>query len=396
MLATLSTLPARLARIVLGLALIAVAACEPVGLTGPGGGSGQRIDPGAPVPVALLVPRSAPDGGATIAQSAENAARLAMADLNGVEIDLRVYDTGGDPSRAAQVANQAVSEGAKVILGPVFSQTSNAAGLAVASKGVNVLSLSNNSSIAGGNVFVLGNTFQNTADRLVRYAVAQGKGNIYVIHGNDVAEIQGRDAIAAAARNAGARVVGTGGFELSQNGVTQSVPRLAEEARASGADAVFLTSGNTGALPFLADLLPENGLTPQVAQYVGLQRLDIPSEALSVRGLQGSWFALPDRAVAGQFAARYRARYGGDPHPIVAAPAYDGIAAIGALVAEGRADALSRRSLTQTDGFSGASGVFRLQADGTNQRALAVAQIRNNQVIVIDPAPRSFGGGFGF
>jgi hypothetical protein len=30
--------------------------------------------------------------------------------------------------------------------------------------------------------------------------------------------------------------------------------------------------------------------------------------------------------------------------------------------------------------------------NGTNERGLAVAQIRGNQVVVIDPAPRSFGG----
>ena len=48
--------------------------------------------------------------------------------------------------------------------------------------------------------------------------------------------------------------------------------------------------------------------------------------------------------------------------------------------------------LTQGAGFAGVNGPFRLLPDGTNERGLAVAQIQNNQVIVIDPAPRSFGG----
>jgi hypothetical protein len=30
--------------------------------------------------------------------------------------------------------------------------------------------------------------------------------------------------------------------------------------------------------------------------------------------------------------------------------------------------------------------------NGTNQRGLAIAQIRSGQVVVIDAAPRSFGG----
>ena len=35
--------------------------------------------------------------------------------------------------------------------------------------------------IAGGNVFVLGHTFQSTANRLVGYASNQGKGNILIV-----------------------------------------------------------------------------------------------------------------------------------------------------------------------------------------------------------------------
>ena len=58
----------------------------------------------------------------------------------------------------------------------------------------------------------------------------------------------------------------------------------------------------------------------------------------------------------------------------------------------GKSDALTGSALTQGSGFVGTNGVFRLRTDGTNERGLAVAQIQNNQVVVIDPAPRSFGG----
>ncbi len=172
----------------------------------------------------------------------------------------------------------------------------------------------------------------------------------------------------------------------------RAAPRIASQIEASGADAVFLTSSTAGALPFLADLLPEKGVGPSTVQYIGLQRLDIPASALSLSGLQGAWFALPDQTTTDRFRARYAAAYGGDPHPI-AGLAYDGIAAIGALARQG--DAPTARALTQGAGFAGTGGPFRLRADGSNERALAVAEIRNNQVIVLDPAPRSFGG-FGF
>jgi hypothetical protein len=95
--------------------------------------------------------------------------------------------------------------------------------------------------------------------------------------------------------------------------------------------------------------------------------------------------------LTGQFTARYATAYGTSPHPI-GGLAYDGIAAIGALVSQGNSDALTASGLTQSAGFNGVNGIFRLRADGTNERGLAVATIRDKQVVIIDPAPRSFGG----
>jgi len=178
-----------------------------------------------------------------LATALENAARLAMADLQGVTIDLRVYKTGGQASQAAALATQAVNDGAKIILGPVFASEANAAGVAVAGRNINVLSFSNNTDIAGGNVFVLGNTFENTANRLVSYSVSKGKSKIMIVNGNDVAEQKGRGAIALAIANNGASNVGQTSFELSQSSLINAIPKIAGQARSSGADAIFMTSG---------------------------------------------------------------------------------------------------------------------------------------------------------
>ena len=362
-------------------------ACDPSAF-----GTGQSINPGKPVPVALLVPAgSGNSGDEVLATSLINAARLAIVDLGDIQIDLRIYNTAGQPNVAARVAGQAVDEGAKIILGPVFAQSAAAAGSAVAARNVNVLSFSNNTAVAGGNVFVLGPTFANTANRLARYSIAQGKRSILIVNGEDAAEQTGRDVIAQAVVNGGGLLAGVSAFELSQEGVIAAVPRIVEDAQASGAQAIFLTSGTSGALPFLAQLLPENGMDPEIIQYIGLQRWDIPASALTLPGLQNGWFALPDPGLSAGFQARFSLAYGGKPHPI-AGLAYDGIAAIGALVATGQSDALTRSALTQSAGFVGVNGVFRLLADGSNERGLAVAQIQENQVVVIDPAHRNFGG----
>lgn len=379
-----------LRRMVLPGALALLAACDTI----PGSviRSGPGIDTGEPVPVAILVPGGS---GVTtdeiLAQSLVNSARLAMRDLNGASIDLRVFQTGGDAATAAAQAQKAVDEGAKIILGPVYAASANAVGNAVADENVTVLSFSNNAAIAGGNVFVLGQTFQNTADRMISFALGQGKQSFVIVHGQDSAGTQGRDAISAAANRQGGAIVGTVGYALSQQDVIASVPQIRSAVQSNAADAVFLTTDTASALPLLSQLLPEAGVSPETTQLMGLTRWDIPPQTLSLPGVQGGWFAGPDPAASATFSAQYQAAYGDLPHPI-GGLAFDGIAAIGALVSQGDSQALSPNALTQGAGFRGASGIFRLRPDGTNQRGLAVATITNSQVTILSPAPQSFGG----
>lgn len=374
------------------LSLLWFAACDVSGVVRPGQNTGQAINPSAPVQVALLVPGGSGAGtDSLLASNLENAARLAISDLQGVRIDLRVYNTGADAGQAASVTTQAINDGAKIILGPLFAEAANAAGVAAAPANVNVLAFSNNPTIAGGNVFVLGATFGNTANRLVGYASRQGINRYEIVHGNDLQGQVGRDAIASAVRNNGGQVTGTDAYPLSQQGIQEAAGRIASAVRSNGAQAVFMTAGVNADLPILATALPDAGIDPATIRYIGLTRWNAAPQALALPGLQGGLFAMPDQAQSALFESRYAAAYGGQPHPL-AGLAYDGIAAIGALVARGDANALTKEALTAPQGFQGTSGIFRFMPNGLNERGLAVATIQNNQVVILEAAQRSFGG----
>lgn len=376
-----------LGQLCVGLTALVLSGCV---ATGPG--TAPPGDGGS-VQVALLIPSgSGQSQDELFGQNLENAARLAMADLSGVNIDLRVYKTGGSPARASALAKQAVDEGAQVILGPFYSEEANAAGVAVANSGVNVLAFSNNAAIAGGNVFVLGQTFDNTAKRLAGYAVRNGKSKVLIVNDRNVAGEVGKAAIERGVASAGGSVVGVTSYEFSQNGIVQAASGIVSTAKSSGATALFLTADTAGALPLLSQLLVDNGIDRGTTQFIGLTRWDIPPATLALPGVQGGWFAMPDPGLQAQFRARYQGAYGSQPVP-VAGLAYDGIAAIGALANRAKGGApLSKGDLTQSAGFAGVSGIFRLLPNGTNERGLAVATIRANQVVVIESAPRSFSG----
>ena len=375
--------------LVLVVAPAFLAACQ---VAAPGNAPGPRVG-GQTVQVAMLLPASSERGGdATIARSLENAARLAASDLSGVAVEITVYDTAGESAQAADVARDAVQAGADIIVGPLRSDAAAAVGVAVANSNVNVLSFSNNTEIAGGNVFVLGHTFQNTAARVVAHAAAQGRTRIVVAHAQNLAGQVARDAVLRAAQAGSASVVATVPYEFSQSGVIDTVPQIMAAVRDNDANGLMLTSDSAGALPFFAQLLPENGLDLEAVQMMGLTRWDTPPQTLELSGLQGGWFAVPDRGATQTFNDRYEAAYGGPPH-ILGALGYDAIRAVGETAAT--TGGLGAADLTASSGFRGANGVFRLRSDGTNARAMAIAQVTQNEVAVIDPAPRRLGD-FGF
>lgn len=398
MLSRLPSLPAHrmrqiAARLFAVTSMAFLAACD---LTLPsvgGGNSGQQIDPSAPVQVALLVPGGTGNPAFdAMAASLENAARMGVTDLNGARIDLRVYNTARDSAQAAQVAAAAVADGAKIILGPLDAESANAVGLAVAPANVNVLSYSNNPTVAGGNVFVLGKTFGNISDRLVSYAGGQGINRYMIVHQDDLAGTVGRDAIATSIRGGGGTITSIESYTFSQQGIFSRAPAIAAAANSNGAQAVFVTDTLQGGLSILATSLDDQGLTPSATPLIGLARWDTNPQAAALPGLQNGIFAVGDAGREAAFSARYEATYGQPLHPL-ASIAYDGIAAIGALAATGDRNALTSASLTRSSGFAGATGIFRLRPNGTNQRALAVARFLNNQMQIVDPAPLSFGRG---
>src|SRR5882724_6740331 len=72
------------------------------------------------VKVALLLPLSAQGNAGPTALSLRNAAEMALAEFNNPDIQLLVKDDGGGAG-AQQAAEQALAEGAEIILGPLFA-----------------------------------------------------------------------------------------------------------------------------------------------------------------------------------------------------------------------------------------------------------------------------------
>ena len=260
-----------------------------------------------------------------------------------------------------------------------------------ASAATTVAATTHLAALAGGNLFVLGNTFANTADRLVSYGVSKGLRRYLIVHEKDVAGQLGEAAIEGAIARNRATMVGKTAHGETRAEMDAIAPTIAAAAAANKAQALFLTGNHQDTLPEITAALARAGVTSQSLQMMGLTRWDLPASRTGLPQLQNGWFAVPDLARMAEFNARYKAAFGETPHDF-ATLAYDGVSAIAANIRAGRKNAVTTAGLTQGAGYAGVQGAFRLRPDGTNQRQLSIATLQGGRMVVIDPARRSFGG----
>jgi ABC-type branched-subunit amino acid transport system substrate-binding protein len=337
------------------------------------------------VKVALLLPLSAQGNGAAVAQSMRNAAEMALAEFSNPDIQLLVKDDGGTSGGAQQAANQALSEGAEIVLGPLFATSVSGAAQIARARGVPVIAFSTDASVAAPGVHLLSFLPETDVDRVIRYAIQQGKRSFAALIPDNAYGSVVQAAFQQAVAAGGGRVIAMERYPLDRAQMQGSVQRVVQAARQ--ADSIFIPDGADSVVAAV-QALTAAGVNTRRIQLIGTGLWDDP-RIFAEAGAQGGWFAAPDPAGYRAFSGRYRQRYGQDPlRP--ATLAYDAVSLVAALVKTQGPARFSEEILTNQSGFAGIDGVFRFRPDGTNQRGLAVMRVTTSGPQVLSPAPKAF------
>ena len=337
------------------------------------------------VKVALILPLSAQGNGAAVAQSMRNAAEMALAEFSNPDIQLLVKDDGGASSGAQQAAEQALAEGAEIMLGPLFAVSVSSAAQVARARGVPVIAFSTDSTVAAPGVHLLSFLPESDVDRVIGYAIQQGKRSFAALIPDNAYGSVVQAAFQQAVARGGGRIVAMERYPLDRAAMQEPVKRVAAAARQ--ADSIFIPDG-ADAVVAAVQTLAANGVNTRRIQLIGTGLWDDP-RVFAEPGAQGGWFAAPDPSGYRAFSGRYKSRYGQDPlRP--ATLAYDAVSLVAALVKTQGPARFSEEVLTNQSGFAGIDGVFRFRPDGTNQRGLAVVRVTNSGPQVISPAPKAF------
>lgn len=372
---------------------LALSAC-----IGGGGGSGKpdalsapsgsitssplgQLQPGG-AKAALILPLTGNASSAGI--SMKNAGEMALAEFNNPQLQLIVKDDGGTPQGAAAATQQAIAEGAEIILGPLFAQGAASAGQVARQANVPMLSFSTDASVAKPGVYLLSFLPQTDVDRIISHSVRNGRRSFAAILPEDAYGTVVEGAFQEAVSKNNGRVVSLERYAAGDQAQMQAaVQRVAQAAR--GADAIFVPDN----APAIAQALSAAGVDLRRAILIGTGVWDDP-QVLNSPATAGGLYAGPDSAGWNGFAQRYRQRFGSDPVR-TATLAYDAVLLAAALTQTQGPARFQTGTLTNPSGFQGIDGIFRLKTNGLNERGLAVLKVQPGGAQIVSPAPKSFG-----
>jgi branched-chain amino acid transport system substrate-binding protein len=336
----------------------------------------------------LILPLSAQDNAGVAAQSMKNAAEMALAEFQNPNIQLLVKDDAGKPQGAQQGAQQAMSEGAEIIIGPLFAQSVRAVAQVVRPRGIPVIAFSTDASVASRGVYLLSFLPETDVKRIVDYAISRRKRSFAALIPDNAYGAVVQAAFQQEVPRRGGRVVVLEKYPLDPSKIAEPVQRVAQAA--AQIDSIFIPDG-ADAVPQVVQALAADRVNLRRLQLLGTGLWDDP-RIFSDKLLQGGFYAAPESGGFRNFSARYRARYGKDPVR-TATLAYDAVALVAALVKTQGPQRFSEQVLTNSSGFAGIDGIFRFRPDGTNEHGLAVLRVGSTGGQVVSPAPRSFGSG---
>jgi ABC-type branched-subunit amino acid transport system substrate-binding protein len=350
--------------------------------------SGRRLK------IGLVLPLGGFDQTAVIAKGMKQATEMALFEAERADIQLIVKDDKGTAEGAQAATEEAIKEGAEVIIGPLLARAVPGAAAAARPAGIPVLSFSNDRSVAGNGVYTLGFSPEQDADRVVDYATRNGKQRFAVLVPDDGYGRVIGDAFKEAVNRAGGTIAAFESYPAGANAMIGPSRRIVEAAKAGEAagnpiDAVFLPGG-PDVLPQLGPLLTYSGFDAGRVKLLGSGAWDFATIGAN-EAFVGGWYASPDPQGWRGFQARFAKAFGQVP-PRVASIAYDAMGIAIALSRESGDKRFTTANLTRSGGFPGVDGTVRLTASGTAERGLAILEVQKVGTIVAEPAPGSLDG----
>lgn len=370
--------------------------------------------------VGMLLPLSGE--AAKYGQGLKNAALMALDDVKNDNLILQFYDTQSSSSGARVAAENAIDQNARLIIGPLMSNSVKAIKNETTYKNVPVLAFSTDENVLEPQVYSLGLLIDNQINRIITYAAEHNRSKFALLLPDNKTGIAIAKAAIVAAQKNNAKVTRIAFYKPDTTDFTESVKSLTDYKirngrlrRVKGLLANPAKNGSVNAqkalkrldriqalgdVDFDAVLISESGsrlksafamfgyydvYAPKV-QFLGTsvwENTDLTKETMA----KGAWYPALSRVHSEYFSNKYSEIFGEKPYSIFSL-AYDAVA-LSSSLSDKKNNNLNY-DLTAPEGYVGINGMFRLFYNGKNEHSLDIVEITENGDKVINPAPKKF------
>lgn len=318
-----------------------------------------------------------------------NAAELALFDHGGPNTLIIPRDAGSDEASARAAANALVEDGADIIIGPVLREGVAGAGGVARGNRIPVIGFSSDRTVGGDGVYLLSFQLEDEIARIVSYAASQNVRSIALLAPSNEYGRRVESALREEARLHGVTINSVQLYNRTETDAAAAAQAMAAVLRGTGAGQGVLIADSGGPLRTIGTTLVQGGVDSRQVRFMGTSVW--AGEAQREPSLLGGWYVSPDPSARTDFETRYQTAFGAAPTRL-ASLGYDAVALASLLSRERGADGITRAAIENNEGFAGSDGLFRFRANGAIERGLAIIEVRQNNVAVVDGAPRRFPG----
>src|SRR5580698_5296354 len=207
---------------------------------------------------------------------------------------------GGNAEAARLAAQQALDQGAEIILGPLFAQSVSVVGQVARARNIPVIAFSTDTNVASSGVYLLSFLPESDVERIVQYAASTGKRSYAaLIPDNPYGTVVEAAFKQAVARRNG-QLLALERYPHDKAGAAGPIRNIAQTA--ARIDALFIPDGGD-TVPDIVQALANAGVNLKKIQLLGTGLWDDPRISFNP-ALDGGWYAAPDGAGYRGFAER--------------------------------------------------------------------------------------------
>ena len=372
--------------------------------------------------VGVLLPLSG--DAARYGNGLKNATMLALEDVKNPNLILQYYDTKSTPEGARTAIQNALNQNAQMIIGPLKSSSVRAISDETTRKNIPVIAFSTTEDVLQPSVYTLGLLVDEQVNRIISYAVKQGRSRLALLVPDNATGIAVAKAAVKAAQKNSIVVTRIAFYPPNTSDFSNILKEMTDyntrhsrmeklkaslKAKADAGDAESAkalkrvsTHDTLGEIDFDMVLIPEKGakLKSAIAMfgYYDVFAPDVKflgtslwenSKLNNESTIIGSWYPAISRSHSNYFVNKYAYIFGERPQALYAL-GYDAVALANAIAKQGGNNYTS--IITNPDGYVGINGMFRLFENGRNQHSMDIVEVQKTQDVVIDEAPTRFDG----